>query len=106
MADILVSVMKLQEIVRHSNADRLLIGRFPGYQTVIGKNDDGTPQFTQEEKVVYVPPGCVLPEELADKLNIRNYLKERINFDGKKNTYRQKCQVTRSAVTWFDFETS
>jgi len=84
MSSIVADVAVIEEILPHPAADRLCLARIKGWQSVIRKNDDGSPQFAPGEKVVFIPPDCTLPREMAEKLNVVSYLADRANIAGER----------------------
>ena len=84
MSSIVVEVAEIEKILPHPGADRLCLAQIKGWQSVIRKNDDGSPQFAVGEKVVFIPPSCTLPREMAEKLNVVTYLSERTNLEGNR----------------------
>jgi RNA ligase (TIGR02306 family) len=84
MAEIFVEVSTIDKIFPHPNADSLYLAEIKGWQTVIVKNPDGSPQFNEGEAVVFVPPNVIVPPELAEELKITNYLKSRVDINGDK----------------------
>ena len=82
MSSIVVEVAEIEKILPHPGADRLCLAQIKGWQSVIRKNDDGSPQFAVGEKVVFIPPSCTLPRDMAEKLNVVTYLAERTNIEG------------------------
>ena len=84
MSSVIVEVVKVDEVKRHPNADRLCLARIKGWQTVIAKRGDGSSQFVRGEKVVYIPPDSVLPRSVADKIGVTSYLAERTDIAGDR----------------------
>lgn len=87
-SSLIVNVCEVKEVKPHSNADRLELALVKGWQTVIGKG-----QYKVGDVVVFIPPDTVVPEELADELNIRNYL-------GGKNKTRVKTVRLRGEMSF------
>ena len=84
MSSVIVEVVKIEEVHPHPNADRLFLAQIKGWQTVMKKLEDGSPQFKVGERVVYIPPDSTLPRELAEKLQVVNYLSERTDMNGNR----------------------
>lgn len=84
MSSIIVDVVAIDAVKPHPNADRLFLAQIKGWQTVINKRDDGSPQFQVGEKVVYIPPDSTVPRPLAERLNVVNYLSEKTDIDGAR----------------------
>lgn len=84
MSSVIANVVEVDSVSPHPNADRLCLARLKGWQSVIKKNDDGSPQFAPGETVVFIPPDSTLPREMAERLNVVSYLAERTNVEGQK----------------------
>lgn len=63
LSDYKVEVVRIDEIVPHPNADRLLIAKVKGWQTIIPKD-----KFEVGDIAVYFPVDSVLPPELEAQL--------------------------------------
>jgi RNA ligase (TIGR02306 family) len=70
MSDLIVPIIKLENIRPHPNADRLEVADALGYQVILPKG-----QYKNGDKVVYFPADTLLTPEWAKKMNITNYLK-------------------------------
>ena len=81
MADLVVEVCNIENVIPHPNADRLYLGIVKGWQTVIAKNEDGSPQFQEGEKVVFIPPNTIIPDELTEQLGVKQYLRSRVDIN-------------------------
>lgn len=77
MSTIRVEVTKIGDIRPHSNADALELATVGGWQVCVRKGvyHDGDP-------IVYFEQGTVLPQEVADRLSVTQYLKQRTDIDG------------------------
>lgn len=84
MSSVIANVVEIESVEPHPNADRLCLARIKGWQSVIKKNEDGSPQFAVGEKVVFIPPDSTLPREMAERLNVTSYLSERTNVEGER----------------------
>ncbi len=93
MSSVIVEVVEIEDVRPHSNADRLFLARIKGWQTVIKKLDDGTPQFQPGDRVVYIPPDSTLPRPLAERLGVVNYLSERTNLDGDRELVVKRVRL-------------
>lgn len=65
-----VLVSKIENLRVHPNADKLEICDVLGWQIVVPRG-----VYANEDKVIYFPPDSIIPTDLADKWNVRNYLK-------------------------------
>ena len=68
-SSLIVDVCEVKEVRNHPAADRLDLCVIKGWQVVTGRG-----QYSVGDVVVFIPPDTLVPEELADELNIRNYL--------------------------------
>jgi len=68
-SSLIVSVCEVKEVRNHPAADRLDLAIIKGWQVVTGRD-----QYKVGDVVIFIPPDTLVPSELADKLNIRNYL--------------------------------
>ena len=93
MSSVIVEVVEIEVVRPHSNADRLCLAQIKGWQTVIKKLDDGSPQFKPGERVVYIPPDSTLPRPLAERLGVVNYLSERTNLDGDRDLVVKRVRL-------------
>ncbi|MEZ4679846.1 MAG: RNA ligase (ATP) [Caldilineaceae bacterium] len=77
MSTIKVEVTRINDVRPHANADALELATVGGWQMCVKKGvyQDGDP-------VVYFEQGTVLPREVADRLAVTQYLKERTDIDG------------------------
>ena len=72
-----VPVTRITKIRKHPDADRLQLAEILGWQVVIG-----TGGYTEGERLVYLPPDCLIGESLADALEIKQHLQTVKNPDG------------------------
>jgi RNA ligase (TIGR02306 family) len=69
MSDLLVKVVRINEILSHDNAEKLEIVRFGGWQIVSGKGN-----YTIGSTALHVPPDAMVPKTLADQWGVSAYL--------------------------------
>lgn len=62
MATFNVPVVKINNVEKHPNADRLTLVHIGGYRCVANLNDDGSWRYNAGDLVVYIPEGAVVPE--------------------------------------------
>ncbi len=93
MSSIIVDVVEIEDVRPHANADRLFLAQIKGWQTVIKKLDDGSPQFAPGDLVVYIPPDSTLPRPLAERLGVVNYLSERTNLEGDRDLVVKRVRL-------------
>lgn len=79
MSTIKVEVTQINNVRPHTNADALELATVGGWQMCVKKGvyQDGDP-------VVYFEQGTTLPREVADRLAVTQYLKERADIDGNR----------------------
>jgi RNA ligase (TIGR02306 family) len=87
-SSLIVEVCKIRDVKNHPKADRLDLAIVKGWQVVVGRD-----QFKEGDLVVYVPMDAVVPTELADKWNVRNYL-------GGQENDRVKCARLRGEMSY------
>lgn len=73
MSDTPVEVTKVVTIQPHPNADRLEIATVMGTQFVTQKGG-----LNEGDLVIYFPPDVLIPEKVAEKLGVRDYLKHAV----------------------------
>jgi RNA ligase (TIGR02306 family) len=84
MSSVIANVVEIEEVQPHPNADRLFLARVKGWQAVIRKREDGSPEFATGERVVFIPPDSTLPREMAERIGVVSYLSERANVEGER----------------------
>lgn len=84
MSSVIANVVEVESVQPHPNADRLFLARIKGWQAVIRKRDDGSPEFAPGERVVFIPPDSTLPREMAERIGVVSYLSERTNAEGDR----------------------
>jgi RNA ligase (TIGR02306 family) len=93
MSSVIVEVVRIESIQPHSNADKLFLAQIKGWQTVIRKLDDGTPEFRVGEHVVYIPPDSTLPRDLASRLGVEAYLSEKTTMTGERELVVRRVRL-------------
>lgn len=68
-SSVIVPVATIDSIAPHPDADRLEIAQVLGWQVVVPKA-----RHQAGEKVVYFPPDAVLPQDLAERFGVAQYL--------------------------------
>jgi RNA ligase (TIGR02306 family) len=84
MSSVIANVVEIESVQPHPNADRLCLARIKGWQAVIRKREDGSPEFAVGERVVFIPPDSTLPREMAERLGVVSYLSERTDVEGQR----------------------
>lgn len=74
MSDLIVKVVRVDEILDHPNADKLEIIKIGGWQIVSGKGN-----YKVGDLVVHIPQDAMVPKEWADKWEVTKYLSWRKN---------------------------
>lgn len=69
MSDLVVKVVKVDEVLRHDNAEKLEIVKVGGWQIVSGLGN-----YKAGDLVVHIPPECLVPQEWAKTWNVEQYL--------------------------------
>lgn len=87
-SSLIVEICELKEIQKHTNADALELAIVKGWQTVVKKG-----QFQKGDKIMFIPPDAIIPVEIADIWNIRNYLAGR-------DRNRVKCVRLRGEMSF------
>lgn len=68
MSEFKCEVVKIDEVVRHPNADKLIICKIKGYNCISSDLDDGTPRYKAGDYVVYIPEASLVPEWMLKKM--------------------------------------
>lgn len=79
MAVITTEVCKILEINPHPNADSLELATVKGWQTCIKKDT-----YKVGDLVVYFEPASCLPEAMAKKIGVVDYLRDRLTINGDR----------------------
>src|ERR1017187_8494093 len=73
MSDFSVKIWLIEEpVIKHPNADRLIVVKIGGYECIANLNDDGSFRYNQGDAVVYIPEGALVPEWLLRRLDMWN----------------------------------
>lgn len=70
MSSNIVEVVRINNLVKHPNADTLYVATIKGWPCIVKEG-----QFSVGNLAVYIPIDSVIPDELADKYNLE-YLKK------------------------------
>lgn len=70
MSTVFVEQVEIGDVLPHPNADRLEIVQVKGTQVVTLKG-----QFKAGDWAAYFPPDIMIPEDVADRLGVKQYLK-------------------------------
>jgi RNA ligase (TIGR02306 family) len=91
MSSLIVKVCSIYKIEKHPNADRLsivTIDNESGWNCIVGLD-----QYKVGDKVVYVPPDCIIPPALIEKYNLE-YLKH----NGRTGTVKLRGFISQGLV--------
>lgn len=88
MSSLIVEVCKIDNIQKHPNADKLSIVQVKGWNCIVGLD-----QYKIGQKVVFVPPDCVLPNSLIEKYNLE-YLKK----NGRTGTVKLRGYISQGLI--------
>ena len=87
-SSLIVEVCRIEKILPLDGADFLEICLIKGWECIVKKD-----AYKLGDLVIYIPVDSVLPEELADRLSVRNYLKG-------KNSDRVGCVKLRQEMSY------
>jgi RNA ligase (TIGR02306 family) len=93
MSSVIADVVEIESVQPHPNADRLFLARMKGWQAVIRKLEDGSPEFAAGERVVFIPPDSTLPREMAERIGVVSYLSERTNVEGARELVVRRVRL-------------
>lgn len=80
-----ITCERVNEVEHHPNADRLDVIQVLGYKVVTGRD-----QFKVGDSAIYFPPDILIPEETAEELGVKKYLKHAV-YPG--DTEKTQCRV-------------
>ncbi len=78
MSDIAITVQKISSVNPHPNGDRLDVVQILGATCAVTKGD-----YKVGDRVIYFPPGIMLPLHMSEHLGVQSYLKHS-DWDGKR----------------------
>jgi RNA ligase (TIGR02306 family) len=70
MSSLIIEVCKIDNIIKHPNADKLSLITLKGWNVIVGLD-----QYKIGDLVVYCPPDSIIPTDLIEKYNLE-YLKK------------------------------
>jgi RNA ligase (TIGR02306 family) len=88
MSSLIVEVCKVDNIIKHPNADKLSIVTIKGWNCIVGLD-----QYKQGDLIVFVPPDSVIPQNLIEKYQL-TYLKK----DGRVTSTRLRGLLSQGLV--------
>jgi len=90
MSKTIISVERVNEVERHPDADRLEIIQVLGFKTIAKKG-----QFKVGDAAIYFPPDMLIPENVADELGVKTYLKHAL-YPG--DSFKTQCRVSSARI--------
>lgn len=88
MSSLIVEVCKIDSVRKHPNADRLSIAECKGWNCIIGLD-----QYKKDDKVVFIPPDSIIPNDLIEKYNLE-YLKG----NGRTGTVKLRGYISQGLI--------
>ena len=73
MSDTPFECVRVAEVHNHPKADRLEIVKILGTQVCVQKGS-----FRPDDEAIYFPPDMLIPEDIAEELGVKNYLKHSV----------------------------
>ncbi len=68
-SELTVPITEIKNLRKHPDADSLELCDVLGWQLVVGKD-----LYKEGQRIVYVPPDSIMPQELSDELDITKFL--------------------------------
>lgn len=69
MSEFEVKIVKIDDVIKHPNADKLTIVKIGGFNCISSYLDDGSLRYKAGDLVVYIPEAAVMPEWMLQKLD-------------------------------------
>lgn len=88
MSSLIVEVCKISDILEHTNADKLEIAVVKGWNCIVQKGE-----YKVGDLVTFIPPDCVLPNDLIEKYNLE-FLKK----GGKTSTLKLRGFISQGLI--------
>jgi len=88
MSSLIVEVCKVEDIIKHPNADRLSITKVKGWNCIVGLD-----QYKIGDLVVFVPPDCIIPQNL-----IEEYKLEYLRKDGRTKNVKLRGFISQGLI--------
>jgi len=76
------NVVKVDDVLKHPNADRLDIVKIGDFNCVVNRNDDGSVRYSRGDYVVYVPEASVIPDHVLKDIGFWDTTKDRGMLSG------------------------
>jgi tRNA-binding EMAP/Myf-like protein len=88
MSSLIVEICEIKNLKKHPNADKLALAECKGWQVIVGLN-----QYQENDRVVFIPPDCVIPDNLIEKYELA-YLKH----NGRTGTVKLRGEMSNGLV--------
>ena len=88
MSSLIVKVCKVESIEKHPNADRLSVVKVGGWNCIVGLD-----QYKIGDKVVFIPPDCIIPNNLIEKYNL-----EYLRNNGRTGTVKLRGYISQGLI--------
>jgi RNA ligase (TIGR02306 family) len=88
MSSLIVEICKVEDIIKHPNADRLSIVRVKLWNCIVGLD-----QYKIGDLVVFIPPDCIIPQNLIEEHKLE-YLKH----DGRTRTVKLRGAISQGLI--------
>jgi RNA ligase (TIGR02306 family) len=88
VSSLIVEVCKVDNIIKHPNADKLSIVQVKGWNCIVGLD-----QYSIGDLVVFVPPDCILTDSLIGKYKL-DYLKK----NGRTGSVKLRGYVSQGLI--------
>lgn len=88
MSSLIVEVCKVEDSVKHPNADKLSIITIKGWNCIVSLN-----QYKIGDLVVYCPPDSVIPSNLIEKYNL-----EYLRSNGRVGTVKLRGSISQGLI--------
>lgn len=88
MSELKVEICKIDDIIKHPNAEKLAIAVIKGWNCIIGLNN-----YKKGDLCVYCPPDSVIPQNLIESLNL-TYLKK----NGRVSTVKLRGAISQGLI--------
>lgn len=88
MSSLIIEICKIENIIKHPNADKLSIATVKGWNCIVGLD-----QYKINDLVVYCPPDSIIPNNLIEKYNLE-YLKK----NGRVGTVKLRGYISQGLI--------
>lgn len=88
MSSLVVEICQIDDIQKHPNADKLSIVTVKGWRCIVGLD-----QYKVGDRVVFIPPDCILPEDLIKKYDL-----DYVRSNGRTKTVKLRGFVSQGLI--------